>query len=254
MGRHFLIRGFENSSVWRHYTISACMKPAAFKEYLKAIDAFKSGNPLIFDSSVLNENSGKKGQRELVMTVKNYQSPGGLSSLIHSATKNALFQIKAPLGKGLALSSDGTHIAFAAGTGVLVFIDFIALLLRQNLGLLEGGSVPLFGKGSSFKFILYASFASRADAVAIELVEGLRDVTLKRGLTNFELILRIRGEVPTQKRWDEQFVQRQLDIRKKEHLSKIYVCGPPEMSEMFDRLFDRMIEEGQLESSQVHVL
>ena len=36
-----------------------------------------------------------------------------------------------PLGKGLGISSTtkGTHFAFSAGTGVLVFIDLIARMI-----------------------------------------------------------------------------------------------------------------------------
>lgn len=41
------------------------------------------------------------------------------------------------MGKGLGLTNFGTHIAFAAGTGVLVFLDLIALLTRLNLGLID---------------------------------------------------------------------------------------------------------------------
>lgn len=46
------------------------------------------------------------------------------------------FEIKGPMGKGLGLttSSTGTHMAFAAGTGVFVFIDLVA---RIALGLLD---------------------------------------------------------------------------------------------------------------------
>lgn len=39
------------------------------------------------------------------------------------------------MGKGLGLSSKGTHVAFVGGTGVLVFVDLIALMIRNNLGL-----------------------------------------------------------------------------------------------------------------------
>jgi len=34
------------------------------------------------------------------------------------------------LGKGLGIQKEGTHIAFVAGTGVLVFMDLVAYLIR----------------------------------------------------------------------------------------------------------------------------
>ena len=77
------------------------------------------------------------------------------------------------MGKGLALKKFGTHVAFTAGTGVLVFVDLVALIVRVNLGLVDSESIPIFSRGSTFKFILYASFPTRKDAVALELIEGL---------------------------------------------------------------------------------
>lgn len=46
------------------------------------------------------------------------------------------YQADGPFGKGCQIDSqrDGTYIAFAAGTGVLVFIDFVAYIARNVLG------------------------------------------------------------------------------------------------------------------------
>ena len=41
------------------------------------------------------------------------------------------------MGKGLDIKREGTHIAFSAGTGCLVFVDLVAYLIRKNLGLLD---------------------------------------------------------------------------------------------------------------------
>lgn len=40
------------------------------------------------------------------------------------------------MGKGLGIQPSGIHIAFAAGTGVLVFLDLVAFLIRKNMGLM----------------------------------------------------------------------------------------------------------------------
>ena len=40
------------------------------------------------------------------------------------------------MGKGLDIMPNGTHIAFTAGTGALVFVDLVAHLIRKNLNLL----------------------------------------------------------------------------------------------------------------------
>jgi hypothetical protein len=41
------------------------------------------------------------------------------------------------MGKGLGIYPYGVHIAFTAGTGVLVFIDLVAFLIRKHFKLLS---------------------------------------------------------------------------------------------------------------------
>ena len=40
------------------------------------------------------------------------------------------------MGKGLRVQRDGVHIAFAAGTGALCFVDLVAHLIQANLDIL----------------------------------------------------------------------------------------------------------------------
>ena len=44
-----------------------------------------------------------------------------------------MFNIKGPMGRGLEITKSGLHIAFCAGTGVLVFLDLVAHLLLRNV-------------------------------------------------------------------------------------------------------------------------
>ena len=41
------------------------------------------------------------------------------------------YEITGPMGKGLGLTKDsrGKHLAFAAGTGVLLFVDLVAKMI-----------------------------------------------------------------------------------------------------------------------------
>ena len=48
---------------------------------------------------------------------------------MHNALGNTRFEIKGPIGKGLEVSRTGVHIAFAAGTGVLCFVDLVATIV-----------------------------------------------------------------------------------------------------------------------------
>ena len=110
------------------------------------------------------------------------------------------------MGKGLGIQKSGTHIAFTAGTGILVFVDLVAFLVRKNLNLLKDHEKEYISE--DFKFIFYVSFPNRRDSVALELVEGLADLTRKLGLTNFELVKRFSNE--NGKRWDGDYIERQI--------------------------------------------
>jgi hypothetical protein len=67
---------------------------------------------------------------EIVIACKNYNLIGGMSHNLHNSQMNETFQVKALMGKGLDLKKDGTYVAFVGGTGVLVFMDLMALILR----------------------------------------------------------------------------------------------------------------------------
>lgn len=71
-------------------------------------------------------------------------------------------------------------------------------------------SIRIF-EGNTFKFVLYASFPSRQDAVGLELLEGLNAVTKGLGLSNFHLELRFGNEARGT-RWDREFIIRNIEI------------------------------------------
>ena len=88
------------------------------------------------------------------------------------------FEIKGPVGTGLELETSGTYVVFAAGTGILVFIDLVAhLILRLvanngEINIFNDKAVPMIDL-NSFKLILYTSFATREEAVGLEMIEAL---------------------------------------------------------------------------------
>lgn len=50
--------------------------------------------------------------------------------MLHEAEPHQTISFKSIMGKGLNLKKDGTYVAFVAGTGVLTFIDLVAILIR----------------------------------------------------------------------------------------------------------------------------
>ena len=66
----------------------------------------------------------------MLFNVKNYKTKNGLSKQLHQLPQRSLlYEVKGPMGKGLQVKSSGVHIAFAAGTGVLCFVDLVGHLI-----------------------------------------------------------------------------------------------------------------------------
>lgn len=58
-----------------------------------------------------------------------------------SAKSDDTFYVKGPMGKGLQVEERGVHIAFCAGTGVLVYLDLVGhLILRNSLPFIKHNS------------------------------------------------------------------------------------------------------------------
>jgi NAD(P)H-flavin reductase len=86
------------------------------------------------------------------------------------------------------------------------------------------------------------SFASRSEAIGLELCEALLELNKAKGLHNFNLTVRFSDEKTSdgQKppRWDNDYIKAQIELLSKvEDITKIYVCGPPIMNETFDKAF-----------------
>ena len=138
------------------------------------------------------------------------------------------------MGKGLECQKNGTHIAFSAGTGCLVYMDLAAFLLRRELGMLETGERDQLDE-KGFKFIFYVSFQSREDSIALEFLEELHQYFKNKDRNQtFELVVRLSNEkTSNQGRWDEIFVDNILS-QNKSQIERIWVCGPPIMNRNFD--------------------
>jgi hypothetical protein len=81
------------------------------------------------------------------------------------------------MGLGLQASKEGLHIAFSAGTGVLLFIDLVALLVLALLDKHEGHNLLKGEKEAvdftKFELELYTSFHNKGEAICLDLIHGL---------------------------------------------------------------------------------
>lgn len=101
------------------------------------------------------------------------------------------------MGKGLMAKKTGVHVAFAGGTGTLVFLDLVSRLILTNLGLLPDHQKL----DDDFIFHFYASFRSESSYIGVYLCNKLVEVNKKLGKDNFKFHLRTSDQgSPT--RWD----------------------------------------------------
>lgn len=142
------------------------------------------------------------------ITLKKYNAKEALSKLI-TEDRGDTYKIKGPMGKGLDIQESGIHIAFAGGTGILPFLDLVALLIRLNLEVPEG--TQSFKKGDrelevnaddtipengstpyksvlytiscdkridleNFKLVLYVSQRTEEESIGRELCLGLQHI------------------------------------------------------------------------------
>lgn len=170
------------------------------------------------------------------------------------------------MGKGLEIDdqSEGIHVAFSAGTGILVFIDLIQRILLSNLNIFYSSRERLHPE---FKLVLYQSFHSRNQACCLDLIEKIMQFNDKFGFDNFHMVLRLSDDkVKESQYWDEDYVKAELTkllnnpeqsdwhpsanspsrvyiTTKRKELKKVWVCGTPAINEMFDKMCWRQKEE-----------
>lgn len=180
-----------------------------------------------FDTRLLTE--GALAARHICLTIKNYNQDKGFSFRPFDQDSNfGDFEVFGPVGKGLNVNNDAVCIAYAGGTGVLTFLDLVGAIARYNLGLIakQRGTLPgrmqrttseyqapveLGEIGDNFKFIFYVSFASREDALGLELCESLHKFCIDNDLDNFELVVRLsKGSAVKPSRWDASFIENSL--------------------------------------------
>ena len=100
-------------------------------------------------------------------TIKNYKQEMGMSKKFFAGMQTPYsYLISGPYGKGLGIENSGVHIAFAAGTGVLTFMDTVALIAKRFISFDKSCCInkgvnlsdATLDASLSFSLILYVSF------------------------------------------------------------------------------------------------
>jgi hypothetical protein len=98
----------------------------------------------------------------------------GMSARIFesSAKKDgAQFMIKGPMGKSLGVKRSGQHIAFAAGTGTITFMDLSAYVARFIMGEMEESEAKQID--DDFKFTYYVTYFDEEQSCGLRLLRAL---------------------------------------------------------------------------------
>ena len=85
-----------------------------------------------------------------------------------------------------------------------------------------------------------------SESIGLELCESLHKYCVDRKLSTFKLVTRFSvGGTLRQRRWDADFIRAQLSSIESGELKKVWVCGPPAMSEVFDKTFSEIVASGE---------
>ena len=76
--------------------------------------------------------------------------------------------------------------------------------------------------------------------MGLDLAEALADYCQRHGYKTFKLFVRLSKEKVNPARWDETFVEKAITGYDPESIKRVWVCGPPVMCELFDRILSQM--------------
>ncbi len=131
----------------------------------------------------------------------------------------------------------GTYVIFAAGTGILPFLDLVSYTLRYIVdkisrmkfneanNLIHLSEKLSFEKNvkDSFKLHLYATFSNFESCLYEDVCEQLAQLDKKYELNIFKYNLRISAI--HKYHWNQQFMKDNLSSCK-EDINKVFIVGP----------------------------
>ncbi|CAG9330475.1 unnamed protein product [Blepharisma stoltei] len=222
MGKHFQVEAKIGLNVVRRYYSLVSANLYSWKKQIEA-----EGIKCEFNAAQYNESSTIGS---LKLYIKHYPD-GKMSDFIYNLDSNSTIKIKGPLGPGLALTqlSSGLYLGFAAGTGILPFLDLAYSIWNDH--------AP-----TGFCLFLYVSFRSKSEAFGLDLLEA----TQKKFSTHLVVHINIDGERIGGKINDDM-LRSQVGSR---GVSRVWVCGPSG----FNRWIGKMVETQGISREKVMIL
>lgn len=173
----------------------------------------------------------KQPSTDFSLTLKVYWEAKGMSARLFessAAKDNATYMIKGPMGKSLGVKKNGTHLAFAAGTGAITFMDTAAYIARFIMGEMDEKEASQIG--DDFKFVYYVTYYNEEQSVGLRMLRLLKEMHSK----HFDLVVRLSSQKSP--RWDEKWIAGILPPT----CEKIWICGTPVMNDVFESAFHNL--------------
>jgi len=236
-GKHYLLQEVTKDGRYigniRHYTVSNVMAEDQYNDMCRALDSHVKNLEGGQEKVIRLEQSlySLASANNFSLTLKAYCDARGLSARMFDASMSrdgTTFMCKGPMGKSLGVKRNGHHLAFAAGTGAITFMDLSAFVARYVMGEMDEKEAQLIG--DDFKFTYYVTYFNRKQSCGLRLLELLAAMKSK----HFELVLRLSDQ--KSRRWDQGFLAERLP----KTCEKLWICGTPQMNEVFERAFHNL--------------
>lgn len=194
----------------------------------------------------------------LPLIIKRYGFPHAFSAALHDSNQEK-YDLQGPMGMGLELTglSNGTHVIFCGGTGILPFVDLLDYLLKKCIYhvLLNKFGVNTAKKinphnedyentfGTKFKVQLFCSFNDVQEFSYLTFIKDLYEINRINKLNMFEMVVRLNDQkgidgIPsTSSYFDLNFMNQYLVP---DQISKIFVCGNPTMNKTIPEICREM--------------
>jgi hypothetical protein len=122
-------------------------------------------------------------------------------------------------------------VIFAAGTGIIPFIDLIFFTLRYVVYKITNDRDNCLLKDENFDYIvsntyklnLYATFTNTSSGICLDVLKEMDAISHKYNLNLFKLNLRISDADET--KWDDDFIGKEMESIKKQ-ITRVYIVGP----------------------------
>ena len=109
------------------------------------------------------------------------------------------------MGRSLGVDLSGINVAFAAGTGVLPFVDLVGYIARQTLGITDLDSTK---PGDGFHFWFNVRLNSR-EAIADDLCAALASANPAQ--FRYDVVKKNSEDPPSSSRWTAESIEEKLN-------------------------------------------